>query len=79
MSEWQDILTAPKDGTPIIVWVEHVPERGHDPCYSHATEAKWIDLNGGGWTWQGLAGRITHWQPKRMQTVDDLPPPQTEE
>ena len=67
--KWQPIETAPKDGTRIIVWLEHNPKLGHDPSYSHATTAYWTDFNNGGWVWHGICGNITHWMP----LPDDTP------
>ena len=29
--------------------------------------AKWIDHNGGGWTWNGMCGRVTHVRPLREE------------
>jgi hypothetical protein len=59
---------APRDGTTIILRVEHenyqyasAPERRR---WIQFVEAKWIDHNGGGFTWEGLAGRETGWIPK---------------
>jgi hypothetical protein len=48
---------------------QHNPKLGHKPDYAHSAEAKWIDHNGGGWTWEGLCGVITHWKPL-PSTVD---------
>lgn len=63
-SGWKDIESAPRDGTPILAWCVH-------PHARHATDDKdwcapvvtqWITHNGGGWTWNGIAGRFTHWR-----------------
>jgi len=59
---WMLIDSAPKDGTRVLVWVLAIPEL-HPDSYSSASIAEWIDHNGGGWTWHGLAGTITHWMP----------------
>lgn len=31
--------------------------------WSGWVRAKWIDHNGGGWTWNGMCGRVTHVRP----------------
>ncbi len=32
--------------------------------------AKWIDHNGGGWTWNGMCGRVTHVRPVCDETME---------
>lgn len=63
--EWQPIETAPKDGSMILAWCVHphaevVPDAEEYRC---AVVTRWIDHNGGGWTWYGMSGRFTHWRP----------------
>lgn len=62
---WQDISTAPRDGTNILVWW---PLQIHCPVTAHWTD-KWAD--GIGWKFTGwgqvLQTSPTHWFP--------LPPP----
>jgi hypothetical protein len=69
--EWQPIETAPTDGTRVLLWCVHPnAEFSPDPVaegWAAAVVGEWIDHNGGGWTWHGLLGRMTHWRP--------LPPP----
>lgn len=69
---WRDIESAPKDGTPILAWCVH-PHARHatdDKDWSAAVITQWINHNGGGWTWNGLGGSFTHWQP-----LPSPPPP----
>lgn len=60
---WMPIESAPKDGTRILIWIEHEPKLGHLPEYSHAAIGAWTNHNKGGWTWMGILGNVTHWQP----------------
>jgi hypothetical protein len=67
--------TAPKDGPEILIRFEHFNYQ-----YAKTDEdrarwvenciAKWIDHNGGGWTWYGLAGRPTGWWPPPGTVTD---------
>lgn len=59
---------APKDGTEILIHFRHQnwqyaktaeeKARWEENCI-----AKWIDHNGGGWTWHGIAGQPVEWWP----------------
>ncbi|RUW69835.1 DUF551 domain-containing protein [Mesorhizobium sp. M2A.F.Ca.ET.067.02.1.1] len=64
-AEWQPIDTAPKDGTKVLLWMVHRNAAySPDPIgegWAAPVTAKWIDHNGGGWTWHGMLGRPTHW------------------
>jgi hypothetical protein len=63
-AQWQDIATAPKDGTEVMVVT---------PNYENAIPAKWFEkwTDGGAWVTPGYSQahsvQPTHWQP--------LPPP----
>ena len=74
---WRPISTAPRDGTRVLLWCVHANAAySDDPVaegWAAAVLGAWIDHNGGGWTWHGLCGRMTHWQPL------PAPPPTTQE
>lgn len=64
---WQDISSAPKDGRPILVYVEDNAlcrewyYRDRDPMKLIGI-ASWTDHNGGGWV-SYHPGQPTHWMP----------------
>lgn len=62
MSEWRDISTAPKDGTPVLLVI---PENsgGHiPPIFIGAYHGEWYTYgaSSSGTLWRG---QPTHWQP----------------
>ena len=63
-----DFTHAPKDGSPVWLWVVHRSARYcRDPIaegFEAPVRAEWIDHNCGGWTWCGLAGSIVMWMPR---------------
>jgi hypothetical protein len=70
---WRPIATAPRDGTPILAFCVHPNARlaGEDSAeWTEIVTTRWIDFNGGGWTWNGICGVHTHWQP-----LPTAPPP----
>lgn len=64
---WLSLETAPKDGTVVEVRiVHHLAQYDDDPegeGWISTARAKWIEHNGGGWTWHGLCGQICQWRP----------------
>lgn len=69
MTEWQDISTAPKDGTHIILFGHIVPSERHQTEYVRpfAVTGCWESLDDS-WCaipgeWDGPFVRATHWMP----------------
>ena len=65
---WERTDAAPKDGTEIELLIRH---HNYTYCAAQADRSKWqdvvrgkwIDHNGGGWTWMGLCGHVMAWRP----------------
>jgi len=65
-NEWRAMVCAPKDGTEIEVLMFH-PNRKYaseheKKHWEQVVRAKWIDFNGGGWTWNGMFGEPVGWR-----------------
>jgi hypothetical protein len=68
---WQPMLTAPLDGTEIEILVRHptywlclksqAPVAA-EQLWQQTVRGQWIDHNGGGWSWRGLAGSPVGWR-----------------
>lgn len=75
---WLPMNSAPLDGTRVRLHVRHAgwwaAKKVSDiesERWEAIVEAEWIDFNGGGWTWNGMAGTPVGWQP--------LPAPPTQQ
>ncbi len=60
--QWQDISTAPKDGSEVLVYMETRPP-SIEVAYFSDTVERWFGMNGG----ESSLHYVTHWMP--------LPPP----
>lgn len=66
---WQDMDSAPKDGTEVELRVVHInaayeeAEEAEENGWIAACPGKYIPHNGGGWTWKYLCGHISQWRP----------------
>lgn len=71
MSDWQDISTAPKDGTEILLFTHHEADEYLDESFDAVQIGLWDDGNHApgsafhrepGWCQQKI-GKPTHWMP----------------
>ena len=64
---WQLMRSAPHDGSDLWLRVRHANWElagAHDrEKWEQDVHARWIDHNGGGWTWKGLYGSPVGWKP----------------
>ena len=64
---WRPLETAPHDGSEVeIRIVNFIAAACDDPVKDGViatARARWIDHNGGGFTWYGLAGAPSQWRP----------------
>lgn len=67
---WRDLDSAPKDGTEVELRIVHINAAYDEPTQAESAGwighcfGKWIDHNGGGWTWDGLCGAVCQWRPR---------------
>ena len=72
MSEWQPIETAPKDGTPIIVWGPDIS----CPCDGYYPRSCWWSQEGHGvWVVRETANDATYLDPAALTHWQPLPEP----
>ncbi len=63
---WRPMDTAPKDGTEVFLFIVHPAwqyEKDDPGQWQGVVKGRWIDHNGGGWTWPGLCGVPIQWAP----------------
>lgn len=65
---WHCMTDAPKDGTEIELLLRHTNYQwcktdSERAKWEQVVRAQWIDFNGGGWTWRGMAGKAWGWRP----------------
>lgn len=66
VNEWQDISTAPKDGTHILVWMSEKNLGSHIQTMRTGK----VPLIGSIFAWDA-AGKPTHWQPLPKPPVSE--------
>lgn len=67
---WLPMVSAPLDGSEIEILIRHsswwsAHKEGDGSAWQQACRGHWIDFNGGGWTWSGLAGTPVGWRPTK--------------
>lgn len=70
---WHCMTDAPRDGTEVELLVRHTNYRYSKTAAERArweqvVRAKWIDFNGGGWTYRGMCGSACGWRPLPANT-----------
>ena len=64
---WHCMTDAPKDGRAVELLLRHqnyaYAKGDEKQMWEQIVVAKWIDFNGGGWTWCGMCGRAYSWRP----------------
>lgn len=70
---WRTMRSAPKNGMEIEVLVYHAnrryAKRSEKAEWESIERARWIDHNGGGWTWKGMHGQFRGWRPPEKVMV----------
>ena len=71
-SDWRPMVSAPLDGTEIELLMRHFTywtalkvngKEEAEKLWQAVVRGRWIDHNGGGWTWHGMAGSPVGWRP----------------
>ena len=75
---WHCMTDAPKDGTEVELLLRHTNwhycKTDEDRAqWEQAVRAKWIDHNGGGWTWSGMCGSAWGWRPLTHNARNEAP------
>lgn len=65
---WHCMTDAPRDGTEVELLLRHQNYRycktdEERSQWEQVVRANWIDHNGGGWCWRGMAGSAWGWRP----------------
>lgn len=70
--EWRAMVYAPLDGTKVQLLIRHQTwwsARKKSAAAAEAWQAtavgQWVDHNGGGWSWNGMAGEPVGWRPTK--------------
>lgn len=66
---WRAMAYAPLDGTKVLLLVRHRTWWTAHKCnpedagiWEAECEGQWLDHNGGGWSWEGMAGTPVGWR-----------------
>ena len=74
---WRAMKDAPRDGTEIETLCVHrnamYSADAWGDGWATVARVKWIDHNGGGWTWEGLCGVHIAWRPVTVAAPPSLP------
>lgn len=62
---WATMDSAPKDGTDVLLWCVHANAKmaRDKSLWVGPVVGRWIEHNGGGFSWDGHMGELTHWMP----------------
>jgi len=69
--EWRAMVYAPLDGRKVELLIRHnswwTAQKAYpysaDEDWQQVVEGQWLDFNGGGWSWAGMAGTPIGWRP----------------
>ena len=70
LDRWRAMAYAPLDGTKVLLLIRHRTWWTAQKCnpedagiWEAECEGQWLDYNGGGWAWEGMAGTPIGWRP----------------